>query len=93
MALPYGDQGFAVRRETFDLVGGFPEIPLMEDLEFARRCRRVGAIRRLPLSMRTTGRRFERHPVRARVMTASFPLLYRCGVSPHTLARWYGAVR
>ncbi len=92
-ALPYGDQGFAVRREVYEAVGGFPHIPLMEDLAFARACRRVGRIRRLPLSVRTTSRRFDGMPVRARLCTATFPLLFRLGVSPWTLARWYREVR
>lgn len=91
--LPYGDQGFAVRRNTFDLLGGFPDIPLMEDLEFARMCRLHGRIRRLPLMMRTTARRTAGQPLRARSMMVFFPLLYRLGVSPRTLARWYGEVR
>lgn len=91
--IPYGDQGHAVRRDVFARVGGYPEIPLMEDFAFARACRRVGCIRRLPLAMRTTGRRFERHPVRTRLMTATFPWLFRLGVSPWTLKRWYTEVR
>lgn len=91
--LPYGDQGFAVRREVFDQVGGFPEIPLMEDLAFARACRRVGRIHRIPLSMQTTARRTERFPVRARLMMLVFPSLFRLGVPPATLARWYGTAR
>ena len=91
--LPYGDQCFCLRREIFDRLGGFAPIPLMEDLDLARRCRSQGRIEHLPLSVRTSGRRFERHPVRTRMMTATFPLLFRLGVSPHTLARWYGAVR
>jgi len=93
LALPYGDQGFGMRRALFDELGGFREIPLMEDLELASRCRRTGAIRRLHLEVRTSGRRFERFPLRSRLMTASFPLLFRMGVSPHRLARWYGVVR
>lgn len=91
--LPYGDQGFGVRREIFDAVGGFPPIPLMEDLSFARSCRRHGRTRRLPLAMRTTARRFERAPLRARLMTLSFPTLFRLGVPPQRLARWYGKAR
>lgn len=91
--LPYGDQGFGVRRELFENLGGFPAIPLMEDLAFARSCRRRGRIRRLPLAMRTTARRFESAPLAARLKTLSFPWLFRLGVSPHTLARWYGAAR
>lgn len=91
--LPYGDQGFAMRRETFGGLGGFPEIPLMEDFEMARRCRRVGAIRRIPLAVTTTARRFEARPVRSRLILATFPTLFRLGVAPETLARWYGVVR
>lgn len=91
--LPYGDQGYAVRRKVFKDAGGFPSIPLMEDVAFARACRRLGQIRVLPLEIRTTGRRFEGRPVMARICTATFPLLYRMGVSPWTLARWYREVR
>jgi rSAM/selenodomain-associated transferase 2 len=92
-ALPYGDQGFAMRRDVFDRIGGFPDIPLMEDVVCAKRCRAVGRIQRLPLEIRTSARRFERHPVRARLVTALFPLLFAIGVSPGRLATWYRQVR
>jgi uncharacterized protein len=91
--LPYGDQGFAMRRDVFARLGGFPDIPLMEDFALARSCRRQGRIQRLPLHMRTTARRFERQPVRSRLILAVFPTLFRLGVPPATLARWYGVVR
>jgi rSAM/selenodomain-associated transferase 2 len=92
--LPYGDQGFALRREAFDALGGFADIPLMEDLDLARRVHRSGGgIVRLPHTVRTTARRFERHPVRSRLILAVFPTLFRLGVPPDTLARWYGVVR
>ena len=93
LGLPYGDQGFALRREVFDRVGGFQEIPLMEDVAFARSCRRLGKIRRLPLEVRTTARRAEGHPVRTGLALATFPTLFRLGVSPRTLNRWYGEAR
>ncbi len=93
LRLPYGDQAFAVRREVFEAVGGFPDIPLMEDLAFARNCRRVGRIRRLPLEIRTTARRTEAYPVRARVLMLVLPTLFRLGVPPERLARWYGNAR
>ena len=87
--LPYGDQAFALRREVFDRIGGFPDIPLMEDLAFARACTRVGRVVTVPMEVRTTARRFERHPARTAMMFATFPTLFRLGVSPETLARWY----
>jgi len=92
-ALPYGDQGFAIRRRVFLDLGGFPEIPLMEDVALARACRRRGRIRRLPLEIRTTARRFQRHPIRTRIMTATFPFLFFLGISPWRLAAWYRQVR
>jgi rSAM/selenodomain-associated transferase 2 len=91
--LPYGDQGFALRREAFDRIGGFPDIPLMEDVVLARACRALGRIRRVPLEMHTSARRFERSPVRTRLMTATFPWLFRFGVPPAKLADWYRHVR
>lgn len=91
--LPYGDQGMAVRREIFEEVGGFPEIPLMEDVAFANRCRKRGTIRRLPLEITTTARRVEQRPLKTTLMLMLFPTLYRFGVSPDTLARWYGNPR
>lgn len=91
--LPYGDQGFAVRRAVFDTVGRFPEIPLMEDVAFARACGRLGRLRRLPLAVTTNARRFEGRPLRTALMLAFFPTLFRFGVGPQTLARWYGHAR
>jgi len=93
LALPYGDQGFAIRRTVFDGLGGFPDIPLMEDLDFARTCRREGRIHHIADAIQTSARRFESAPVKTRVMLAAFPWLYRAGVDPHRLARWYGVVR
>jgi rSAM/selenodomain-associated transferase 2 len=93
LAMPYGDQGFAMRREVYEATGGFPAIPLMEDLVMARACRRLGRIRRIPLAVHTGSRRFDRHGLRSRAMTATFPLLFRAGVPAERLARWYGVAR
>ncbi|MEO7414838.1 MAG: TIGR04282 family arsenosugar biosynthesis glycosyltransferase, partial [Opitutaceae bacterium] len=46
--MPYGDQGIFVRREIFARVGGFPDLPIMEDYEFVRRLRRLGTIALAP---------------------------------------------
>lgn len=91
--LPYGDQGYAIRRDVYDRIGGVPDIPLMEDVVMARACRRAGRIRRIPLPIRTSARRFSSRPVRSRLITATFPMLFRVGFPPEVLARWYGDVR
>ena len=54
-----GDQAIFVRAETFRSVGGYPEIPLMEDVELSRRMRRAGRTVLLPLRVETSGRRWE----------------------------------
>ena len=93
LRLPYGDQGFAVRRTVFDRCGGFPDIPLMEDVAFARACSSLGTLRRLPLEIQTSGRRIEERPLRTSLILTTFPTLFRLGIAPETLARWYGDIR
>ncbi len=91
----YGDQAQFMRRETFDQVGGYAEIPLMEDVEMMRRLRRHGKVVRLPLRVTTSSRRFlERGPLRqlCLVLTLVFRYLY-LGASPEALARDYRNTR
>lgn len=88
--IPYGDQAVFTRRSMYEAVGGMPEQPLMEDIEFARRLRRAGPIRRVPAAVTASGRRFQAHPFRCFLCWNTFPTLYRAGVSAQRLARWYG---
>ncbi len=56
----HGDQGFLLRRETFQRVGHFREnLPVMEDTDFAERLRRIGRWELLPSEISTSARRFE----------------------------------
>jgi rSAM/selenodomain-associated transferase 2 len=91
--LPYGDQALFVRREVFERAGGFPDQPLMEDLELSRRLRRLGRIAIVRASVRVSGRRFLAHPIRDTLLVNAFPLLYRLGVPAERLARFYADVR
>ena len=88
--VPYGDQAIFVLADAFRAVGGFPEQPLMEDVELIRRLRRVGHIRMVRSTVRVSGRRFQARPLTDFLLMNVFPLLYRLGVSPRTLARIYG---
>ncbi|ROQ93427.1 TIGR04282 family arsenosugar biosynthesis glycosyltransferase [Desulfosoma caldarium] len=56
--LPYGDQGFFCRRETFDAVGGFRAPYIMEDVDFVRACRRLGRLWVAPDVLLTSPRRY-----------------------------------
>jgi len=93
LGLPYGDQALFLRHDVLARLGGVPKIPLMEDIELVRRCLRIGRLARLQLEVRTTARRFAQLPLRAPLFTMIFPTLYRLGVSPSTLHRWYRNVR
>ena len=63
--LMMGDQVQCMSRATFEQVGGFAEIPLMEDVEMSRALHRAGRLVRIPLRVTTSSRRFlERGPLR-----------------------------
>jgi rSAM/selenodomain-associated transferase 2 len=92
--LPLGDQGQFVTRTVFDELGGYRDWPILEDLDFARRLKRRGRLVILPLSMRTSSRRYlERGIFRTVAVNWLIWLLYAAGVSPHRLARLYRDVR
>lgn len=91
--LPYGDQAVFVRAEVWRRLGGFEPIPVMEDIEFARRLRHEGKIRTVPAAVLVSGRRFVARPILSAVTMNLFPILFRLGVSPHLLARFYGDPR
>ena len=90
---PYGDQAMFVRTSAFYAAGGFPDMPLMEDLELSRRLSKQGRIHTCAASVRVSGRRFVARPFVYTTLVNVFPLLYRAGVSPHALARLYRQVR
>lgn len=90
---PYGDQAPFIRTEAFRKHGGFSDIPLFEDLEFAQRVARSGPWGRAPGPVRVSGRRFQERPLYYLGLMNSFPLLYRLGVSPRALAAFYRQTR
>jgi hypothetical protein len=58
--LMYGDQVQFMRRDSFQKVAGFPELPIMEDLEMSRSLARVGRLVRVPLRVKTSSRNFSK---------------------------------
>ncbi len=88
--LPYGDQGFFVRKEIFRALGGFADIPLMEDVDFIRRLKQCGKVILLKQAMTTSCRRWQKNGLlQTSARNAIVLLLYFMGVSPRRLARWY----
>jgi rSAM/selenodomain-associated transferase 2 len=86
--LPYGDQGLFVRRASFEALGGFADLPIMEDVDFVRRARRLGPLFRSPMRAVTSARRWERDGWIARTARhLGLIALYFCGVPPSRLIR------
>ncbi len=89
-----GDQAIFVRREVFERIGRFAEIPLMEDIEFTRRLKRAGRLAPLKDQVVTAFRRWEQNgPLRTILLMWTLRFLYWIGVSPHRLQHFYSMVR
>lgn len=85
-----GDHGIFCRRNVFLDIGGFPEVPLMEDVEFFRRLRRSGRVMHSDKRILISARRYE--TIGRTRLTCAYGFiaaLYACGVPPSVLARIY----
>ena len=93
MRLPYGDQGLFVRRTVFNQMGGFADLPLLEDVEFVRRLVGAGPVAEVALPLRTSARRWRRDGwFRRSARNSLIVSLYFAGVSPARLAARAGVV-
>jgi rSAM/selenodomain-associated transferase 2 len=89
-----GDQAIFVARARFDAVGGFPAIPLMEDVALCKALRRCSPPLCLRERVTTSARRWEKHgTLRTIVLMWRLRLAYALGADPHRLARRYDVER
>jgi rSAM/selenodomain-associated transferase 2 len=85
-----GDQGIFATRALFELTGGFPDQPLMEDIEFCKRLNRIARPVCLDEKIVTSGRRWEKHGVWATIrLMWRLRLRYWMGASPTEIHRAY----
>lgn len=90
LRLPYGDQGVFVWRQVFEALEGFPEIPIMEDVVFARKLRRAGRLTIIPTGLITSGRRWNANGVfKTTLVNWWVSLLFLLRVPPTQLRRIY----
>jgi rSAM/selenodomain-associated transferase 2 len=86
-----GDQAMFVRRELFEQVGGFPDLPLMEDIALSRLLKRHARPVCIRQRVSTSARRWERHGVwRTVLLMWRLRLAYFLGADPRRLAIRYG---
>lgn len=90
LQMPYGDQAIFLSSATFDKIGGFPDLPLMEDFELVRRLKKQGRIEIVPLPVLTSARRWQQVGVlKTTAINQIVIIAYFLGVSPDRLAFWY----
>ena len=91
--MPYGDQALVVRKKTFEKVGGFDELPFMEDYVMAQKLQRHGAPTIFEGEVTTSARRWDdRGFAKVTLVNQLIVLGYHCGIPLGTLADWYRKV-
>lgn len=88
--MPYGDQAYFMKKSTFERAGGFPVLPIMEDVELVRRLKKEGQVVIADSPVVTSGRRWQSVGVWKTFFVNQWVFsLYFLGVSPESLARFY----
>lgn len=88
--LPYGDQALFLRREVFWQLGGFSDLPMMEDFEMVLKLRRRGRIAIAPDAVFTSARRWQKLGIfKATLINQIAIAAYLIGISPDRIADWY----
>ncbi len=88
--MPYGDQGIFLKAEPFHQLGGFPELPIMEDFVFMRTVRKKGRIAIVPATVLTSARRWQTQGIwQTTLMNQVMIVGFYLGVKPDRLRNWY----
>lgn len=90
LQLPYSDQAIFLPAAVFRDMGGFPDMPIMEDFVFIRSLQQRGKIAITPKAVLTSGRRWQKLGILKTTFINQLMIFgYYLGVSPDVLARWY----
>jgi rSAM/selenodomain-associated transferase 2 len=90
LQLPYGDQAIFIKREQFVRLGGFPQVPIMEDFLLIRKAKTLGRVHTVPERVTTSARRWQRlGVVRTTLINQMIILGFVLRISPERLAALY----
>ena len=90
----YGDGGIFIRRPCFNRIGGFPDVPIMEEVGFSRQLRRQGKITLVEPRIHISARRWQKNGIiRTTLTNWLVTLLYLLRVPPNHLAKLYLHIR
>jgi len=88
--MPYGDQAIFLTAKVFHELGGFPDLPIMEDFELMGQLKQRGRVEIAPVAILTSGRRWQKLGVLRTTLINQLVIAgYFLGISPHKLVRWY----
>ena len=88
--MPYGDQAIFLTAKTFQQLGGFLELPIMEDFELIRQLKRLGRIELISTPVITSPRRWlNKGILQTTIINQIMVIAYLLGVSPIQLSHWY----
>ena len=86
---PYGDQAIFVKSDVFREIRGFPDIPIMEDVEIIKCMRRQGKIAIIPAPVITSARRWRAQGMlKTTLLNKALIMANSLGISPERIARW-----
>jgi rSAM/selenodomain-associated transferase 2/rSAM/selenodomain-associated transferase 1 len=90
LKMPYGDQAIFLSTKLFHELGGFLDIPIMEDFELVRRLQKQGNIVTLPVPVFTSSRRWLKFGILKTTLINQLVIAaYVIGIGPEVIARWY----
>ena len=90
LSLPYGDQAIFLRAETFWELGGFPDLPIMEDFQLVQQLKKLGRIAIVPAKVQTSARRWQKLGVWQTTLINQLVIIaFFLGISPQRIANFY----
>jgi rSAM/selenodomain-associated transferase 2 len=90
LSMPYGDQAIFLKAAVFHEIGGFPNLPIMEDFELILSLKRQGRITIVSAPVLTSGRRWQKlGVVKTTLINQLIIAGYFLGIPPTQLADWY----
>jgi len=88
--LPYGDQAIFTTHQNFNTVGGYPEVPILEDVLLIKKLKKLGGIKTTSKAVITSGRRWQKLGlVKTTLINQKIMLGHLFGLSPQFLKSWY----
>ena len=94
LAIYYGDSALFLRREVYARLGGFREMPIMEDYDLVRRLERAGRTAYVrDVEVAVSARRFAKAPLKTLAVWTAIQVLFSSGVSASRLSRLYADIR